>query len=93
MSLAASRVLGTNNFNTPIGIGIGVGANKFLGMQRTFARIFPNLPEKLFCDYSQQILSHKDHEDLFWYNLEKVFVCFSANIGHHVFARIFRDFA
>jgi len=29
---------------------IGVRAGKFLGVQRYFARIYPNLPENLLCD-------------------------------------------
>jgi len=28
-------------------LSISVGANKFLGLRRIFARILPNLPEKL----------------------------------------------
>jgi len=33
-------------------------------MQRIFARLFPNLPEKFLCEFSLQIFSHKDHKDL-----------------------------
>jgi len=43
----------------------GVGAGKFLGMRKIFARIFPYVPEKFLRDFSLQILSHIDHEDLF----------------------------
>jgi len=41
---------------------IGVGASKILGMRRIFARISPNLPKKLLCDFCLEIFSHKDHE-------------------------------
>jgi len=69
---------------------IGVGTSKFLGVRRIFARISPNLPEKFVCDFCLQIFSHKDHEDLFWYDLQKikkVFMCFcfSAKVTHHFF--------
>ena len=43
---------------------IGVRAGKFLGVRRIFARISPNLPEKILCDLCLQIFSHKDHEEL-----------------------------
>jgi len=44
---------------------IGVGARKFLGVRRIFARISPNLPEKLLWAFCPQFFSHKEHEDLF----------------------------
>jgi len=44
---------------------IGVGTGKLLGLQRIFARIFPNLPETFLCDFSIQIFSHKDQKGLF----------------------------
>jgi len=50
---------------------IGVGAGKFLGVRRIYARISSNMPEKFLCDFCLQILSHNDHEDLFWYDLQK----------------------
>ena len=74
-----------------------------LGVQRIFARIFRNLPEKLSCNLCLQIFSPKDHKDFFCVNSKKkVFMCFSANLGRHFlkssnvwryFIRIFRDFA
>jgi len=82
---------------------IGVGASKFLGVRRIFARISPNLPEKVFCTFCLRVFSHKDHESLIWCDLQKmVFICFSANFGRHClkwnngghhFAQIFRDFS
>ena len=44
---------------------IGVGASKILGARRIFARISPNVSEKLLCNFCLQIFFHKDHEDLF----------------------------
>ena len=82
---------------------IGVGASKFSGVRRIFARISLNLPEKLFCDFYLQMFSHKDHEVIFLCDLQKkVFVCFSQTLGAifwsqttlgAIFVRIFRDFA
>jgi len=46
-------------------LGIGVRAGKFWAVERLFARIFTNLPELFLCDFSREIFSHKDHEDLF----------------------------
>jgi len=33
------------------GASIGGGASKYFGVRRIFARISPNFPEKLFCDF------------------------------------------
>jgi len=44
---------------------ISVGASKFLGVRRFFARISSNLPGTLFCGVCLQNFSHKDHEDPF----------------------------
>jgi len=62
---------------------IGVGAGKFWGVQKIFARIFPNFPERFWATLPTNFFP-KDHEDLFlgWLP-EKVFMCFSANVGHH----------
>jgi len=61
-----------------------VGADKFLGVRRIFARISPNLPEKFLCAFYLQIFSHKDHDGLFWVRPpKKVFMCFSANVVRH----------
>jgi len=64
---------------------IGVEASKILGMRRIFARISPNLPKKLLCDFCLQIFSHKDHElkTFFGVTFEKGFLWFSANVGRH----------
>ena len=35
---------------------IGAGASKFLGVQRIFAQIFPNLPKKLSCNFCRPFL-------------------------------------
>jgi len=48
------------------GYAINVGASKFWEVQRIFARISPNLPENLFCNFCLQNFSHKDHENLFF---------------------------
>jgi len=73
-------------------------------VQRIFARIFPNLPEGLLCDFCLQIFFHEDHEDLFFYDMQKnglsfVFLqmlgaifCSQTTLGA-IFARIGRDFA
>ena len=37
-------------------LDIGVGASKFLGVQRIFAQIFPNLPKKLSCNFCRPFL-------------------------------------
>ena len=55
---------GTTN-SSPHLFSIGVGADRFLGVQRTFTRISPNLPKKFLCDFFLQVFSHKDHEDVF----------------------------
>ena len=83
---------------------IGVWAGKVLGMRRIFAWISPNLPKTFLCDFWLHIFYYKYHKDLFWCDLQKkVFVCFSANVGRHffktnnvghqIFARIFKNFA
>jgi len=58
---------------------IGVGARKYLGVRRIFARIFSNLPEK-FGPLFVRIFSH---EDRFWNR--KNFSCDSAHVGGHFF--------
>jgi len=61
-----------------------IGASTFLRVRKIFARISPNLPEKLFCDFCVQIFSHKDHESLICCDFQKkVFICFPANVGRH----------
>ena len=44
---------------------IGVGAGKFLGVRKIFARIFPNLPERFWATLLTNFFP-KDHEDLFF---------------------------
>jgi len=77
---------------------------QILGVQRISARTSPNLLEKFLCKFcSQQIFSHNDHKELFLNRPpNKVFMCFSANLGRYFliqatlgafFTRIFRDFA
>jgi len=44
---------------------LGVGASKYFGVRRMFALIFPNFAEKFLCEFRLQIISYKDHEDLF----------------------------
>ena len=74
------------------GYAINVGASKFFGVQRIFARISPSLPEKLF--RSLQNFSHKDH-DLFlvWPSKNKkcVYLFFCITLGV-ISSRIFRVF-
>jgi len=63
---------------------IGVGASKFLGVQRIFAQIFPNLPKKLssnFCGPFFGVASKK-----------MAFTCFLQTLGA-ILAQTFRDFA
>ena len=61
-------------------LNIGVGAGKFLGVRRIFARISPNLPEKLLCDFfPKNFLSQKwlrPLKLLFGWPRKKIFVCF-----------------
>jgi len=62
---------------------IGVGDGKFLGFEGFLPEFSQTCP-KSFGRLCPQIFSLKDHEDLFWDDLRKrVFMCFSANIGHH----------
>jgi len=53
-------------------------------MRRIFARISSNLPEK-FCagKVCLQIFSHKNHENIFWYDLKKGLHVISANVERH----------
>ena len=54
---------------------IGVGARKFLGVQRMFAQTFPNLPKKVSCNFCRPFL---------WRGLQKmIFTCFFAYLGSH----------
>jgi len=60
---------------------IGVGAGKFWGAAKDFRPNFPKLAPKVFVRFCLQICSHKDFFVMtFW---KKVFMCFSANDGHH----------
>jgi len=52
-------------------------SRKIFGVRRIFFRISPNLPEKFFVQFCQQIFSHKDHEGLF--------LVWSPKKGLHVF--------
>jgi len=60
---------------------------QILGVQRISARTSPNLLEKFLCKFcSQQIFSHNDHKELFLNRPpNKVFMCFSANLGRYFF--------
>ena len=54
---------------------ISVKVSNFWGVWRIFARISPNFPEKLFCDFCLKNISHKDYEDLLRCDLHwKVFI-------------------
>jgi len=56
---------------------IGAGASKFLGLRRIFAQFFQICLTR-FGRLCLQIFSLKDHEDLFWDDLQKglhVFFC------------------
>jgi len=46
-------------------------SREIFGGRRIFARISPNFHEKLLCNFYLQMLSHKDHEDLFGVTSEK----------------------
>jgi len=68
-----------NIFGQPLDISVGAG--KFLGVRRIFARSPPNLPEK-FCLW----LSLKHFlplRTLFGVTSKKGFMCFSANVGQY----------
>jgi len=54
---------------------IGVGASKFLGVQRIFAQIFPNLPKKLSSNFCGRFFGVT--------SIKIVFTCFSASVGCH----------
>jgi len=57
-------------------------SRQILAVQKMFARISPNLPVNFLCNFSLQILSHKDHEDLFWCDLQKRSSCvFMQTLG------------
>jgi len=74
-SLAAELHLGNKNSDHSSALNIGVGASKFLGVQKIFAQIFPNLPKTLssyFCGLFFGVTSKK-----------MVFTCFFANVGRH----------
>ena len=64
---------------------IGVGAGKFLGVRRNFARIFPNLPEKYSA--SEQVTSNKK---LFMSIRAPLFL--NQSMLGTIFAQIFREF-
>ena len=79
---------------------IGLGAGKFLVWRKIFARISPNFHEKFLCNFYLQMLSHEDHEDLFWCDLQKRSSCdFLQTLGAiflsparlGVISTIFRD--
>jgi len=55
----------------------GVGASKFLGVQRIFAQIFPNLPKKFLCNFFRPFFSVTFQK--------MVFTCFFANVGGEFF--------
>ena len=61
-----------------------MGEGKVLGVRRIFARISSNLPET-FCavNLCLQIFSHKNREDIFWYDLKKGLHVFSTNVDRH----------
>ena len=42
---------------------------------KDFCPNFPKLSRKVFVRLSRQIFSHKDHEDLFWYDVQKRLSC------------------
>ena len=44
---------------------------QIFGGAKDFCPYFPKLAEKLLCDFYLQIFSHRDHEDLFWCDLQK----------------------
>jgi len=56
---------------------IGVGASKFLGEQRIFAQIFPNLPKQFLCKFCRPFFSVTFQK--------MVFTCFPANVGGQFF--------
>jgi len=55
---------------------IGVEAGKFLGMQRIFARISPNFPEKFLCDFRDRFSPTKIMKTFFGMTSKKRFHVF-----------------
>ena len=59
-------------------------SRQIFGSEKDFCPNSPSLPEKSYVQFCLQIFSNKDHEDIFWCDLQKmVFVCFCANFGYH----------
>jgi len=74
-----------------VSTGIGVGAGKFLGVRRIFARISPNLPEMLLCNFCPQIFT-KDMKTCFFGMIpKKGLTCVFLQALAAIFAWIFRD--
>ena len=67
-----------NSFGQPLDISVGAG--KFLGVRRIFARSPPNLPEKFCVTFAHKFSPIKNP---FWCDLQKGFMCFSANVGQY----------
>jgi len=64
-------------------------SRQILGGAKNFCPNFPKLARKVFVRLCLQIFSHKDHEDLFRYELQKKFSCvFQQTLGA-IFAQIF----
>jgi len=77
---------------------IGVGAGKFLRVRRIFARIFPNLPEKILghflCEYflMKTVFRMTSNKRKGLHVILGAISFKSKHVGRH-FACIFRDFA
>jgi len=80
---------------------ISVGAGKFLGVRRIFARIFLNLPERFLCDFACKFSPTKIMKTFCWHDLQKKSFTFGRwaqcfeikkTLGA-IFAPIFRHFA
>ena len=72
---------------------VGVGASKFLGVRRLFARISPNLPESYCATSPTNFLPQRSRRPLFGVTSKKrSSVAFRKTVGV-IFAQIFRNFA
>jgi len=87
------------SYNANLSIGrytVGVGAGKFLGVQRIFAQISLNLPEKNFGHFLCKYFSWRPYFG--WLPKKGLDVILDANFSNQstlgaIFAHVFREFA
>jgi len=67
-----------------VGVGAGTFSRCDCVSQGFLTASSQTCPKRCSCNFYLQLFSNKDHEDLFWCDLQKkVVVCFSANLGRH----------